>query len=252
MSSSDNDDVETGKEEVTYDVQEKKSFRKRIGEHQSCFTFCCGILVVLLFIIVKYFLEKTHYETKHGISASLLAGHSSHNRKSCDYYDYGCCNIYYNCRVVNGKNFLDFRKNPISVYKIVSEDNIDSNCPSLRTIINEYNEHYGNATCGEHGCCPDFDVTCDDVVHDNIHNGNNEKLVEKYREHIGTKMKITVPKVDERGSNCWNNDGWMNGINHFKEKYENGYPKDEEMTVLEYIFIILLVIAFICWLLDQK
>lgn len=240
MSSTTGDDIESGKEEVTYDVKEKKSVRKLFNEYKKCVIFIVCILFVIIFIILYKIIDTRNYR---GNYARIMSGGGTH-KLTCDDFEYGCCYLYQNCKVssVGGVNHLDFKRIKIDPHKIISDDNLKSNCPTLESIVNGYNSHYGNQTCGEFGCCPDVDITCDETVQSYINDGNNIHLIEKYRDHIGTKMKINVPKDNPHGSNCWNNNG---GIYHFKNKYENNYPSENDGNFGTIVLIILCVLALI-------
>ena len=216
-------------------------------------------LLITLFIITYYVLETEYmvyaydYEdenttsTNDNVAARLRGGHSFH-RKTCEEdTEYGCCEIYYNCHIV-GDSHIDYDTNNINLYKVSADDVLKSNCPSLRTLINKYNDHYGSDDCGEFGCCNDFNgLRCDDTLHTNLFKiGNNENLIDLFNTNTnGNTMKINVPKIDHLGSNCWNK-GWGRGIKHFITKFEDNYPKDEPcnwVCVLEYIGFVIVIVA---------
>ena len=153
--------------------------------------------------------------------------HSTYSKKTCDDTDYGCCRIYYNCRIPNDYSHIDYKFINIDLYRVVGRDVLHSNCPSLRYIINKYNQHYGSDDCGEFGCCDDFnDIKCDDTLHNVLKEGNDPKLIDHFKNNTNT-ISINVPKIDKSGSNCWNYNTYLSGINHFTNKYEHNYPEPE-------------------------
>ena len=85
--------------------------------------------------------KKNTTSTNDNVAARLRGGHSFH-RKTCEEdTEYGCCEIYYNCHIV-GDSHIDYDTNNINLYKVSADDLLKSNCPSLRTLINKYNDHY--------------------------------------------------------------------------------------------------------------
>lgn len=213
-------------------------------------------LLIILFITTYYLLETEVYayyyegenitSTNDNVAARLHRG--SFHKKTCEEdTEYGCCEIYYNCNIVNNSH-IDYDMRHISLYKIVAYDVLKSNCPSLRTLVNKYNDHYGSEDCGEFGCCNGFNgLKCDDILHTNLLKiGNNENLIDLFNTNTnGNTMKINVPKIDHIGSNCWNK-GWGRGINHFIKKFEDNYSKDkpcEWVCVLEYTVFVIVIVA---------
>ena len=209
------------------------------------------LLVVIIIVIIYYILTlifTVHaYDHQTNITTDQLTARihplSGVTKKTCSDYSYGCCNIYENCQIKNEPyHHLDYHKINLDVYRITSHDTLQSNCPSLRTIINRYNQEYGSENCSTFGCCPDFDlISCDDTIHYHINKGNDQNLIYQFR-NASNRIPIHVPKIDESGSNCWNNDGFLSGIPHFIDKYEHYYPDlPEPLTWLEIICRILLV-----------
>ena len=183
-----------------------------------------------------------------GITASIR--HSTYSKKTCVDFDYGCCEIYDQCKIVttNGHQHIDYKTINLDVYVTHAHNSIKSNCVSLRDIVNGYNHKYGRDDCGEFGCCPSINIGCDDVIHYHINDGNNQGLVNKYLENRTVMMPIKVPKNNTGGTNCWNKDGFRSGITHFTNKYEHGYPIPENSSWISYIVgggLILLIIFII-------
>ena len=206
--------------------------------------------IIIVIIVLMYYLlvfETTVYaydytnSTNEQFTTRLI--HNTVSRRTCEDTDYGCCKIYYNCKVINSENpHLDFKSTTIDVYRINAHDTLKSNCPSLRSIINRYNQKYGSNNCGDFGCCDDFNkIKCDDTIHNNLNNvGNGQRLIDHFNSNSNT-MSISVPKIDEGGSNCWNYGGFLSGIPHFINKYEHYYPDPEEPC--NWICIILRILA---------
>jgi len=201
-------------------IEKKKCTRKRIA-----FTVC--LIIVTFALIIIYLYKKTHVFDD-SITGRLV-GHGPLHHKNCEDFEYGCCEIYTQCTIKHQGEieYLDYKPNVIDVFRIHSHDILDSNCPSLKYLVNDYNRHYEKDDCGEFGCCPSFDVGCDSIVHNEKNNGGNSYLLEKYLEKKNDIMEIRVPKENERGSNCWNM-VWHNGALEFIHTYEDGYLSKED------------------------
>ena len=94
-------------------------------------------------------------ETDSDISAKFPMHHDHHHIK-CSDYKFGCCEIYYDCDKDNHKTLS------ISPYRIVKHDEEGSNCPSLNTLVNQYNQAY-IADNSELGKCS-INTLCDSSV----------------------------------------------------------------------------------------
>lgn len=210
--------------------------------------FLITLLVVTVFIVNLLILLSVFNAGPEpgGITASIR--HSTYSKKTCVDFDYGCCEIYDQCKIVttNGHQHIDYKTINLDVYVTHAHDSIKSNCVSLRDIVNGYNHIYGRDDCGEFGCCPSINIGCDDVLHYHINDGNNQGLVNKYLENRTVMMPIKVPKNNTGGTNCWNKDGFLSGITHFTNKYEHGYPiPDDSWGLIPYILIIIGLWCFI-------
>lgn len=128
-----------------------------------------GITVVFHLFIFYIFMELVFYpednnseykkdeivQTDSDISAKFPMHHHHHHLK-CSDYKFGCCEIYYDCDKDNHKTLS------ISPYKIVKHDEKGSNCPSLNTLVNQYNEAY-KTDDSELGKCS-INTVCDSSV----------------------------------------------------------------------------------------
>jgi len=237
---------------TTDDTSDKKEEGSKCRNNRRC-RFLIVILVLLavivnLLILLSVF--NAEPESVGGITASIR--HITYSKKTCVNFDYGCCEIYDQCKIVttNGHQHMDYKKINLDVYVTHAHDSIKSNCVSLRDIVNGYNHVYGKDDCGEHGCCPSINIGCDDVLHYHINDGNNQRLMNTYLENRTTLMSIKVPKNNTEGTNCWNKDGFLSGITHFTNKYEHGYPiHDDSWSFVSYILIIICLLCFFATLL---
>lgn len=210
-------------------VKEKKKNRNDI----ACYIVS---LIALLCLIVFYLLVG---DQGGGIRARLH-GRSPH-KLTCDDTEFGCCKLFTECSKLS--DGVSYEVIHISPYRISAHDNFMSNCPSLETLINKYNRHYGNITtdCGEFGCCPGLNVGCDNTIRQTIVNGNDRETIDYYDSHQKT-VQIKINKVDKAGSNCYD-------LNHLffdiKNSYEHHYPSKEDDT---WIVILIILIVICCFL----
>ena len=100
------------------------------------------VILILIFVLVLV-LTILNYSVEGGISAS-----SKYYRYTCSATDYGCCEIYTQCK--SEEDSVDYKIDKI-MDGIVAHDSAKSNCPTLETLINRYNDHYGSEDCGEYG-----------------------------------------------------------------------------------------------------
>lgn len=185
----------------------------------------CKVLsvVVLFYLFIFYiFMELVFYpednnseykkdeivETDSDISAKLPMHHRHHHVK-CSDYKFGCCEIYYDCDKDSHKSLT------ISPYRIVKHDEEGSNCPSLNTLVNQYNQAYV-ADNSELGKCI-INTVCDSSV----------------RGIQGSVMRLVSLDIDEY--RC-NNVPML--INLYESRWPTQYTPAEE-------FIIMLGIMFL-------
>lgn len=225
---------------TTEDMSDKKEESKCIGTHLS--RFLCVLLVLFLVIVSLLIILRVFIANPEPRSITASIRHGTYSKKTCVNFDYGCCEIYDKCKIVttNGNQYIDYKTINLDVYVTHAHDSIKSNCVSLRTIVDGYNHVYGKDDCGKFGCCPSFNIGCDDVLHYHMNDGNNQGLVDTYLENRTTLIPIKVPKNNTEGTNCWNNDGFMGGITHFTNKYEHGYPiPDDSWSFITYLLCVI-------------
>ena len=150
--------------------EEIKNYNKPVkGERLklACKILCIFVALYLfifyIFMELVFYPEENNYEYKKeemkvhlesDISARFPM-HHPHHRK-CSDYKFGCCEIYHGCDKDNHKKLT------ISPYRTVKHDEEGSNCPSLNTIVNQYNEAYV-ADNSEVGKCS-INTVCDSSV----------------------------------------------------------------------------------------
>lgn len=188
---------------------------------KSCdrrFTACYALTTIILFSMIIFY---TVYDKIGDSEPSATLRLHHHRKKTCEDTEFGCCEIYTNCKIQG--DHLDYDIKHLSLYRIVARDILMSNCPSLETLVYQYNRHYGNLTtdCGKFGCCPGLSVGCDNTIRQNIINGNNGESVEYYNSHP-KQVPILINKIDESGSNCITNTNSL--MFDVTNSYEKNYP----------------------------
>lgn len=219
----------------------------------KCLTLILLILSVSLVIILSLHIADENFLSfkdpePDQLTARIMGGGS--HKRTCSDNEYGCCYVYKSCRVVGESpdRHMEFHPLELSVYEVEPQDVLKINCPSLEQIIREYNHVYNEDNkCGKFGCCPDFDVGCDNALHDEVITGNNEHLVKKFLKNKIKKVPVRVAKEDEHGSNCWNHQ-FGAGETYFVNKFNNNFPQPFDIPW----WIWLIIVSFIiCEIIDN-
>ena len=232
MSSSNHvEDPEYGE---TSPLQMKQVKEKKLCERKSISRCVIGIVLICCFVVVWYALYG-------GVGGNSITA-SLRRRDPCASAKYGCCEIYSQCKIKS--DHIDYEKRRIGPNEIKSSDNLYSNCPPLETLINNYNQHYGNMTtdCGPYGCCPGPDIGCDKTIRKSFRIGNNEETKDLLHENSKI-INMKIPKVDQRGSNCFNRPRL---IYELIDSYSRGYPDKDDFAdrlVLIIVFSMLCIIT---------
>jgi len=213
------EDKELG-EEVSEEVKE---VTKKCGPEISWPLTCCGAILLIVSLVSLF--AALMYNMSGGWMGSNIEGsvryhNNNYNHKTCEEEQYGCCEIYMDCKIKGSRVEYDSYK--LSRYRILPHDSVKSNCPSLGYLITEYNKHYGNMTtdCGQYGCCPGFNIGCDKTIRGTFTQGNNQETIGQLRVN-SENMNILVPKEDTSGTNC---EKGLNLMIDLKYSYEEYYP----------------------------
>lgn len=246
------DDIQISPEEQ-FDIEKSnhlddtiESYNQKIDniKDQNCDSRCILSIILLICIIIVWYvvfsvLSYNHSDTKSSQLTERLIAHGSSHKLTCDDNEWGCCYIYHKCNIVN--NNINYKRIKISPYKISANDNLKSNCPSLKTLVNKYNNHYGNDTCGEFGCCNSVNIACDEAIHNYKKKGVNE-MIDYFKNNHNQFIGLKVPKTDKHGTNCWN---YNFGLYEFISKYQDDYPSLDD-TYSTFINVIVVVVILVC------
>ena len=229
--------------EVSEEVEEVKEVNKKCGSRVSWPLVCCGATLLVVSLITLFTIS--HDNMMFPESTNIEGSVRYHNHhKTCDDEQYGCCEIYMDCKVKG--QIVDYDPYKLSRYRVLPHNSIKSNCPSLRYLITEYNKHYGNMTtdCGEYGCCPGFNIGCDETIRGTFIQGNNQETVGQLRVN-SENMNILIPKEDNTGSNCKHG---MYLFSDLKYSYEEYYPdKSEDYDFLTIFLCLFFFGCFLIW-----
>ena len=220
-------DSEYGETLPLHDIDSEEDNLEDLRSNRNHKAKCISITLLIICFIIMWSMV---FRVGDGITASL------HRMDPCTLAKYGCCEIYTECEFKS--DHIDYEKKRIKPYEIRSSDNLYSNCPSLETLINKYNQHYGNMTtdCGPYGCCPGLNIGCDKTVRQSFRIGNNEEI-ESFLKSNSKIINLKIPKIDMRGSNCYNKSQLLYYI---IRSYSLGYPVEDYLSL--YIILGLIII----------
>ena len=235
MSDIEKQNLVEGPDTIKKDPQiEKKTLCEKSRTIHPCICLFLLLIIFVPWIFVFLVIEDSEYL---GTSGSLQY------RDRCN-VGYGCCEIFHDC--VDKEKYLEsgyFVK--LSLDRIIPKDPLKSNCPSLETLVTNYNKAYfpNNHTCGDFGCCDSIDVTCDNAMRNIIRNGNNNETVKLFRENSKI-LPIFNLKIDPAGSNCGSSRIFGDIINSYNHNYP---PKSDNITTLSLLLICIfcLCVSFI-------
>jgi hypothetical protein len=208
----------------------------------NCYFSGVEYLLVIIIVIITgglIYLFSQYYEYD-GISARLMMGHHHHHKKTCEDFEFGCCEIYDKC--IDKISYLQSNNIELSFHRIIARDTLKTNCPTLESLVNDYNYHYypNIHDCGEFGCCNSIEVGCDNSIRTSFHNENNKDTINYYNNHKKC-VQIMKQKIDQVGSNCDRYDKIYDVI----YSYNYNYPENENLKLL-IIICLILVVLFCC------
>ena len=134
---------------------------------------CLVIFVIIIVGTITWFIlsnndgeetaQHSHLEARVGGAwPHTYNSHRSHTYPHCGEDGIECCHIY---------GTMPRRDYTIAPTRIVKRDESGSNCPSLSTIVHEYNEYYrkniGEVNCSTTECCS-VDISRDELIRHNV------------------------------------------------------------------------------------
>ena len=224
-------------QEESEEVSQDKSESNQCSSDRLCAPMiCCGIILLIVSSLVLFIISHNNMIWPTGTNIEGSVRFRNNHHKTCNDERYGCCEIYMDCKVKGPR--VEYESYKLSRYRILPHDIIKSNCPSLGYLITEYNKHYGNMTtdCGEYGCCPGFNIGCDETIRGTFTEGNNQDTIGELREN-SKNMNILIPKENTEGTNC-KKDLYL--FIDLKTSYEDYYPDKSDSNFFE-IFISLII-----------
>jgi len=243
-------EVNQEEKEVSVEIkgETKKYECKKCISNISRPLVCCGFILLIVSLVTLFTISRDNmiWSTSSNIEGSVRYNNNHH--KTCNDEQYGCCEIYTDCKIKGER--VEYVPYKLSLHRVLPHDSVKSNCPSLGYLITEYNKHYGNMTtdCGQYGCCPGFNIGCDETIRETFIEGNNQETIGQLREN-SKNMNILIPKEDHSGSNCKIG---LNLMIDLKYSYENYYPDKDDDDDLVIIFIILAAFGFFLCCIGSK
>ena len=95
--------------------------------------------------------------------------------------------------------------------------------------------------CGQYGCCPGFNIGCDETIRGTFTQGNNQETIEQLRVN-SENMNILIPKEDISGTNCKKGVYLMIDL---KNSYEEYYPDKSDYDFLNILIGLLIFGGFL-------
>ena len=148
--------------ENNFDIEKNNKYKcnKDKCNFNSKILYCIIFVCILYIIYWIYFWDiiviniNTNFDNieKNELTARLPLHH--HHHKTCDDFEYGCC------EVIDNKN----KKHTLALYRIVKNDVEGSNCPSFDTLLINYikyiQEYYSDliVDCNTVECCKEYDI----------------------------------------------------------------------------------------------
>lgn len=143
----------------SYDIENVQSKNNLINKKRKFKIICKLILIAILFItIIMYFIYNEYVDINISISVNstylpFAKLPIDDHKKTCDDYEYGCCEVIDN----------DNNKYTLSFNRIHKNDKNGTNCPTFNRLINNYIEYeeyytYNIINCIYNKCCEEYDI----------------------------------------------------------------------------------------------
>ena len=171
--------------------------------------------------------------------------HTNNHHTTCDDFKYGCCKVYYDCVLDKEHSLVIPITEKISHHNIVKINEEGTNCPTLKTLIMNHNNHYKanhSTTDSLYGSCM-IDTSCDDSMRYRYMLGNNpEWIAEDYIEKQQNTEKYNI-KVNRKTLETTLNDHKCPSVQSLINEYEYNYPMEYDPN--DIYFEDVLVICFV-------
>lgn len=188
-----------------------------------------------------YYLKENFNKTKHRRLTVAGVIHHNRNRKTCDDYEFGCCEIYTECNY----NETDFTNYHIYRFQGLPKHNKEgTNCPRLLNLVNEHNYHYplseGENCEGSIKGCYKIETECDiRIRYLDVEDGFKDDI-DLYKKNIlmGYKYTNFVERlgIDDEPS-----------IYELMYEYRSKYPsRNASEDYIFIVFMIILIILLVC------
>lgn len=225
-------------DELSNDIEEQKCVDKNRDKNRDIYKSCksCKEYIILLCIILilyiliysyiviidcsidtsciyseqhDYYLKESINNTKHRRLTVAGVIHHHRQKRTCNDYKFGCCEIYTGC-TYNETDFTDYHI--YTFHGLPKHDKQGKNCPRLQDLVVQHNYHYplmNHENCeNSPGGCYKIDTECDiriryidkkDGIKDDINlyikNSNSGYQYTYLVERVGIDIKPSIYRL---------------------------------------------------------
>ena len=152
--------TETSDIENNFDTEKSNIDKTKKDKCKYIILYCIIFILALYVIYWIYFWDiitiniNTNFNNIDKNDLTAHFPHHHHHKKTCDDFEYGCCEI------IDDKN----KTYVLSLHRVIKRDKKGSNCPTLNTLINKYieyiKEYYSDSIvdCNLEQCCKKYDI----------------------------------------------------------------------------------------------
>lgn len=187
-----------------------------------------------------YYLKENFNKTKHRRLTVAGIIHHNRHRKTCDDYEFGCCEIYTGCNY-NETDFTNYHT--YRLHGLPKHNKEGTNCPRLVDLVSEHNYHYPlpegeNCEDSIKGCYK-IETECDiRIRYLDVEDGFKDDI-DLYKKNILMGYKYTN-LVERTGIDA------EPSIYELMYEYRSKYPSRGAEDSIFIVFIIILLVLLVC------
>ena len=187
-----------------------------------------------------HYLKENYNKTKHRRLTVAGIIHHNRHRKTCDDYEFGCCEIYTGCNY-NETDFTSYHT--YRLHGIPKHNKEGTNCPRLDDLVSEHNYHYPlpegeNCEDSIKGCYK-IETECDiRIRYLDVEDGFKDDI-ELYKKNIHMGYKYTN-LVERTGIDA------EPSIYELMYEYRSKYPSRGAEVSIFIVFIVILLVLLVC------
>ena len=180
-----------------------------------------------------YYLKENHKSNHRKLTGAGRIHYYRRHRKTCDDYEFGCCEIYTDCKY-NQTDFTHY--NTYTFHGLPKHDENGKNCPRLLDLVKQHNYHYPldeglNCEDSKYGCYK-IETECDIRIRFmDVEDGLNDDI-ELYKRNTNLVERVGVE--------------WKPSVMGLMGDYINKYPKkgmDGSGMIFGFLFLALVAMC---------